>query len=123
MSHVGKRLKEIRSTLDSSQTHMAKTLGIAQSTLSQIESEHSQPSFDVLNRLAARYAVNLNWLVLGTGDMFIESTTPSYSPGRMLNIPMVHHEAKASYANSRIQDKPEEITDHLNRCCFPHPRV
>ena len=114
MSHVGKRLKEIRAILESSQTHMARTLGIAQSTLSQIESEHSQPSFDVLSRLAARYAINLNWLILGDGDMFIRQPEAPTQLQTLLNIPMVHHDAKASYANSRLQENAEDITDNVD---------
>jgi len=70
VSGIGQRLKEIRRQGRIQQKEMAATLDIAASYLCEIESGNSKPGPDFFIKVASEYNVNLNYLLLGTGDMF-----------------------------------------------------
>ena len=55
-----------------SSKRFAETLGIQQSTLSHILTNRNQPSLDVIMKIHQIYTdVNIDWLLYGTGDMFV----------------------------------------------------
>lgn len=70
VSGIGQRLKEIRRQGRIQQKEMAAALDIAASYLCEIESGNSKPGPDFFIKVATAYNVNLNYLLLGTGDMF-----------------------------------------------------
>lgn len=70
VSGIGQRLKEIRRQGRIQQKEMAATLDIAASYLCEIESGNSKPGPDFFIKVATEYNVNLNYLLLGTGEMF-----------------------------------------------------
>jgi len=68
-SGIGQRLKEIRKQMRIPQKEMAAALQIAASYLCEIESGNAKPGPDFFIKLASEYNLNLNYLLLGTGDM------------------------------------------------------
>ncbi len=70
ISGIGQRLKEIRRQGRIQQKEMAATLNIAASYLCEIENGNAKPGPDFFIKVASEYNVNLNYLLLGTGDMF-----------------------------------------------------
>lgn len=52
---------------------MAKELGVPITMISKYECGKIKPGADMLIKIAITYKVNLNWLLLGIGNMFIES--------------------------------------------------
>jgi len=72
---VGKRLILLRKTLDINQSDLAMVMGCTQANVSVYEKDSSAMSAKYLASLRNAYNVNLDWLLLGTGKMFISSST------------------------------------------------
>ncbi|MBY9081245.1 helix-turn-helix domain-containing protein [Paenibacillus sp. CGMCC 1.18879] len=62
------RLKELRKKKGLTQEEASKRLDIARTTYSGYERGTSEPDFNTLNKLAAFYEVDLNWLLDGSKD-------------------------------------------------------
>lgn len=63
MSEIGYRIKCIRKENNLNQSQFAKSIGISQGNLSEIEMGNSNPSAETLISIRAQYNVNLNWLL------------------------------------------------------------
>ncbi|MDF2953960.1 MAG: Transcriptional regulator [Thermodesulfobacterium sp.] len=72
MSDFKIRFKLLRKKLKLSQKEMAKELGIPFTMISKYECGKIKPGTDMLTKIAITYKVNLNWLLLGIGKMFID---------------------------------------------------
>lgn len=73
MKDIGYRIKCIRKENNLNQTQFAKTIGISQGNLSEIEMGNINPSAETLVSLRQQYNVNLNWLL--TGSIAEDGTT------------------------------------------------
>ena len=69
---IGQRLKSIRTTLNLSQRDFAGSLEISTSSICNIESGKGLPRHEALYNLAAKFKVNIYFLLHGTGEMFIK---------------------------------------------------
>ncbi|MDY0388294.1 MAG: helix-turn-helix domain-containing protein [Candidatus Cloacimonadales bacterium] len=70
---IGLRFKEIRTELKLNQTAFSAKLRLTQSAVSQIEKNIITPSSDVLINISQTYKININWLLTGTGEMFLSA--------------------------------------------------
>jgi len=68
---IGQRLKLIRTTLNLSQRGFARSLNISSSSICNIEAGKGLPRHDIIYNLAAKFNVNIYFLMHGTGEMFI----------------------------------------------------
>ena len=68
---ISDRLKKIRQALNLKQKELAIELNIAPSSYSEIETGKSNPGLDIIVTLARKYNVNLYYLLMGEGEMFI----------------------------------------------------
>lgn len=68
---IGRRIREVRNKLDLSQAELAKILGVSQRTVSHWETQRNEPPLDVLRTMCSKLGVNLNWLLTGEGEMFL----------------------------------------------------
>ncbi|MBO8143667.1 MAG: helix-turn-helix transcriptional regulator [Thermodesulfobacterium sp.] len=73
MSDFKIRFKLFRKKLKLSQKEMAKELGVPFTMISKYECGKIKPGADMLTKIAITYKVNLNWLLLGIGKMFIDT--------------------------------------------------
>ena len=73
MSDFKIRFKLLRKKLKLSQKEMAKELGVPFTMISKYECGKIKPGADMLTKIAITYKVNLNWLLLGIGKMFIDT--------------------------------------------------
>ena len=71
MKNLGNRIRILRKQLDKSQEEFAQELGITKQAISNIENSKSAPSPLVLYRLHNNLHVNLNYIIAGTGDVFV----------------------------------------------------
>lgn len=69
---ISARVKKIRKISELSQTSFAKSLGIKQPTLSEIEKGVYPPSDSAIRLIVSQYRVNRAWLETGEGEMFRE---------------------------------------------------
>jgi transcriptional regulator with XRE-family HTH domain len=63
MSDIGYRIKCIRKENNLNQSQFAKSIGISQGNLSEIEMGNSNPSTETLISIRNHYNVNINWLL------------------------------------------------------------
>ena len=90
MENSNKRVKMVREALNMNMATFAKEMGVRPQNVSTIEMEGaSNPSADFLTRLANTYKVNLNWLLTGEGEMFLDGKTPT-----LTNLPIKVKEVK-----------------------------
>jgi transcriptional regulator with XRE-family HTH domain len=67
----GERLRLLRETIGANQSEFAHVLGVASSFISGIERNTKDVSRDLLQKLLAKYQVNINWLLSGNGSMLL----------------------------------------------------
>jgi transcriptional regulator with XRE-family HTH domain len=72
MGDLKDRLKILRRKLGISQKEMARELGVPFTLISKYECGKIKPGADMLSKIALRYNVNLNWLLTGQGNIFVE---------------------------------------------------
>jgi transcriptional regulator with XRE-family HTH domain len=71
LAEIGSRIKGIRKSLQLKQVEFSNELNISNSTLSEIERGNIKPGIDLVINLAIKFNVNLYYVLLGDGDMFI----------------------------------------------------
>lgn len=69
---MNERIKELRKTLDLTQSEFAERIGSSQNTLANYEIGRRNPSSSVINNICKEFNVNEQWLRTGEGEMFIE---------------------------------------------------
>ena len=79
---VGQRLKKIRKALRLKQKEMAKVLGIAPSSFSEIETGITGINTDLYQALSEKFNINIEYLVNGRGEMFYTSEPGKTAPGK-----------------------------------------
>lgn len=70
MTTIGQRFKKIRNELGLSQEAFGEKLKMIKSGISAVENDKVFVSVDVLRSLFLNFNVNLNWFVMGEGEMF-----------------------------------------------------
>lgn len=70
MSEIGERIKCVRKSLKLTQSEFALKTGISNSFLSYVETGSKNPSFELLFSLSSKFAVKMDWVFTGKGEMF-----------------------------------------------------
>lgn len=68
MPTLGKRLKELRQSIDKTQVELAKILGVSQSTYALYETDSRQPDYEKINFLADYFKVSTDYLLGRTAE-------------------------------------------------------
>lgn len=97
------------------QTAIAKMLGIKPSTLTEILKGRMNASVDLMELLASNYGVSATWLLVGTGEMFVndekkKGKTAYYSP----SVSGVN-ENLTEYTNAENNTLLSERVSHLKK--------
>lgn len=79
---VNERLKDLRMSLGLSQKTMGEKLQIAQTTYANYETGKANIPDELKARLINQFKVNLNWLVVGQGSMYLDSKEGEVAPGK-----------------------------------------
>lgn len=72
MLKIGKNIVEVRNSLNIKQKDFAKLLDLHAPALGRYERDEVLPGAESLAKLHTIFNVNLNWLLCGHGDMFVE---------------------------------------------------
>jgi transcriptional regulator with XRE-family HTH domain len=70
-----KRLKKIKEKLNKSLTDISSDTDLSIGTLSNVFWGKNFPNYEFLRIFVKKYRVNLNWLINGEGDMFLDGST------------------------------------------------
>ena len=68
---IGKRLREVRKSLNLTLKDMSKMSGFVVSAVSEMELGKKRLLPEYLYLLSSRFSLNLNWLFTGSGSMFM----------------------------------------------------
>jgi len=68
---IGERLKKLRKVLNLNQSEFAKKIGMAQNSLSLIETGKNILTQQNINLIGLTFNVSKKWLELGEGEMFV----------------------------------------------------
>jgi transcriptional regulator with XRE-family HTH domain len=66
------RIKEIRKSLNLTQSKFADLLNVSNGFISEIESGNKKPGYDILISLKKEFNININWLLIGEGEMLAD---------------------------------------------------
>lgn len=66
---IGQRFRELRKSLNLTQSKFAESIGIKQSSISQVETG-GNPDVDTVVKIGITYNIDMNWLLLGIGSMY-----------------------------------------------------
>jgi transcriptional regulator with XRE-family HTH domain len=69
---IHNRLKLIRKTLGFSQVEFCRHLDVSKPAYVRYENGTREPKIKVLNTLRDKYNVDINWLISGRGEMFLD---------------------------------------------------
>jgi transcriptional regulator with XRE-family HTH domain len=72
MSEVGRRIKELRERLRMNKREFAREIGVKDTLVYRWEKGEFEPTTEKLKAISKRFNVNLNWLLLGEGEMSIK---------------------------------------------------
>lgn len=115
--NIGERLKKIRSILNLQQKEFSEKVGISQGFLSELESNKKAPSYTLLIAISHVFNVNLNWLLTGEGEMFIDKPIAQpvtedidkYIGKDFVLIPMVSGKISAGKGLAPIEEAEVEM--------------
>ena len=79
MKEIGNRLKNIRKNLNKSQEELARDLGLTKQAVSNMEHTKSFPSPMTMKKLHLDFGVNINYLLTGVGEHFVDTNAHSKS--------------------------------------------
>ncbi|MFN3481222.1 MAG: helix-turn-helix domain-containing protein, partial [Thermodesulfovibrionales bacterium] len=66
---IADRIKQIRQHFNLTQQAFARSVGISQSFLSELEKGKTEPSQPLILAICYRYSINKDWLLTGEGNM------------------------------------------------------
>ena len=69
---INDRIKQLRKSLNLSQTDFGKKLGVSRDVINNLDRSVVDPKPLILEHICSVYNVNPDWLMHGTGDMFLE---------------------------------------------------
>jgi transcriptional regulator with XRE-family HTH domain len=67
---IGKRLKEVRKSLNLTLNDMKELSGFSIPTISDMERAANKPNLEYLLLLANKFNVNIHWILTGKGPMY-----------------------------------------------------
>ena len=86
---MNKRIRELRKSLDMTQTDFAQAIGLTQNTITLIETGKRNISDFSVRNICREFHVNEEWLRFGTGEMFeapLQSDLDNLSPGSRILV-------------------------------------
>lgn len=106
---ISQRIKQIRNAKKLSQSVFSADLGVTQASISMYESGNRHPDAAFLKTVCESYNVDLNWLITGEGEMFINEHAREGS-WRFIRLPVV---ASIAAGSPLIVPEGEEPSEYL----------
>jgi len=123
LGEIGKRLKIVRVNLGLSIEKISKVTGFSKSLISEAENGRKKPSSVYLFGLLDQFKVNVNYILTGNGQMFLDQSSSMDEEVRELfymleNVNLVKYAVLGFFIEYKIRNKDvikellENITDH-----------
>ena len=104
MDNINERIKYLRSVLNITQLEFSKKIYISQSSYGGIETGERKVNDRVIQLISTKFSVSKDWLINGTGEMFIEDN---------VDIRIEHLIEIYKKLNRRLQDYLMEQVENL----------
>lgn len=129
------RLQQFITAENISQSQLADNIGVARAAVSHVLAGRNKPSYDFIDGLIKHYpALNLDWLILGSGPMYKKGAEGSDSrmkqpaSGDIVEVdlfssplPEPSYESPADSASSPVRESPADpVRPHYNQ---PQPQA
>ncbi|HGM3507059.1 TPA: helix-turn-helix domain-containing protein [Clostridioides difficile] len=76
---INKRIKEIREDINLSQQKFGEKLGVSRDVISNIDNNRVEVKTVFINHMCEVFNINKEWILTGTGDMYISAKEDIYS--------------------------------------------
>ncbi len=115
---VNQRYKTLRSHLGLSQTELAEQLKITQAAISAFEKGRSGISPDILKKTSDTFNVNMNWLLNGQGEMFLETKGNKQIEWKDEAFSALREEVK--YLREMLNKSQDALFNYINKGDHPN---
>jgi transcriptional regulator with XRE-family HTH domain len=114
MTTFGERFKEVREALSLDQKAFGKAMGVAgRDTISRWERGLGFPSANILAVMRQKYRINIDWLISGEGEPFLDDRIQEKEPmkrKKAINIDPVVELLKEEEGQAGVTLNPEQRT-------------
>jgi len=100
---VNKRVRQLRQTLNMSQTDFSKAIRVSNAYTAEIENEHKAANDRIIRLICLTFGASETWLKTGEGEMFISS--PAEKQERIVSL--------FNELNPQFQDFALTVIDRL----------
>lgn len=108
---MNERVKTLRKVLQLNQTEFGKKIGITMRAVQKWENGESKPQNSTLKSLINTFNVNPDWLLNGTGEMFLDNTSRQQEYSDIISIPYYPEVSAAAGSGALVYD--ENTVKHL----------
>lgn len=108
---MNERVKTLRKVLQLNQTEFGKKIGITMRAVQKWENGESKPQNSTLKSLINTFNVNPDWLLNGTGEMFLDNTSKQQELSDIISIPYYPEVSAAAGSGALVYD--ENTVKHL----------
>ena len=105
------RIKTLRKTLKMNQNEFANKIHKVTRTLQKYESGEIVPDYSIVQLIAKTFNVNPDWLLNGTGEMFLDNTSRQQEVSDIISIPYYPEVSAAAGSGALVYD--ENTVKHL----------
>lgn len=108
---MNERVKTLRKVLQLNQTEFGKKIGITMRAVQKWENGESKPQNSTLKSLINTFNVNPDWLLNGTGEMFLDNANNKQEQSDIISIPYYPEVSAAAGSGALVYD--ENTVKHL----------
>lgn len=108
---MNERVKTLRKVLKLNQTEFGKKIGITMRAVQKWENGESKPQNSTLKSLINTFNVNPDWLLNGTGEMFIDNVSSQQELSDIISIPYYPEVSAAAGSGALVYD--ENTVKHI----------
>lgn len=102
---MNERVKTLRKVLKLNQTEFGKKIGITMRAVQKWENGESKPQNSTLKSLINTFNVNPDWLLNGTGEMFIDNVSSQQELSDIISIPYYPEVSAAAGSGALVYDE------------------
>ena len=108
---MNERLKRLRKSMNLTQTEFGKRIGVTMQGIQKWEKGKSKPQQSTIKALISTFNVNPDWLLNGTGEMFLDNANNKQEQSDIISIPYYPEVSAAAGSGALVYD--ENSVKHL----------
>lgn len=120
--NIKMRIVDLIKALKINKKEFAYSVGVSPGNVSDWlgEKRNSNPSLETLIRISEKFSVNLNWLLIGEGNMFLSKNQEFAAPG---DVETIDAEEWRKKKNQEFMQKIKQINDTQKEIVYSHDEI